>query len=115
MLESPTPISLSTVWNRALRHPSRNDPPILSAFIHVLSAFISVPGFLLRFFGWPNPRDDINADAARATRWGSRIRFPKPRTRRARTEPWCGGSRRGRRAWYSAAAERDRWPKAERP
>src|SRR5437667_12902852 len=57
MLESPTPISLSTVWNRALRHPSRNDPPILSAFIHVLSAFISVPGFLLKLFGWPNQRE----------------------------------------------------------
>src|SRR2546426_986010 len=37
--------------------PQPTCSPILSAFIHVLSAFISVPGFLLGFFGWPNQRE----------------------------------------------------------
>ena len=57
--------------------------PILSAFVHVLSAFISVPGFLLRFFGWPNPRER-NADEAGGT----------PRFRSPGTECTSRGDRR---------------------
>src|SRR6266571_5239731 len=72
MLESPTPISLSTVRNRALRHSSRNDPPSYPR----LSRFICVhqrPWVFLETFRLAKPK---------------RERGPMGREERHYFDPW---------------------------